>query len=130
MYRTAKKNALFCVIGYGKIEVSREIDLLIVNFYENIIGSYWDNERKYLDENYQTIPFPFKEIPAPEFQHKLKWTFEHLTGYLDTWSAVKHFIKQNGYNPIDQLKRDIALYWGDHEEREVRFPLLLHLGMV
>ncbi len=46
--RTARQNALLCVIGYGKLEISEEIDKVIVNFYDNVIGEYWDKERKYV----------------------------------------------------------------------------------
>ncbi len=66
--RTSKDNALIAVIGYGRIEVSKEIDQIITEFYRNVIGSYWDKERRYIDENYETIPFPFEEIQATKFR--------------------------------------------------------------
>lgn len=128
--RTAKENALLCVIGYGKLKVSEQIDSLIADFYENIIGKYWDKERKYIDENYETIPFPFKEIPTPHFINTQDWTFQHLIGYLNTWSAVKHFIRQNGYNPIDKLQSELAQVWGNDPTKQVHFPLLLRIGEI
>jgi len=128
--RTAKENALICVIGYGRIEVSEQIDLIIKNFYENVIGVYWDKERKYIDEKYTTIPFPFKEIETPNFVNNIEWTLEHLIGYLNTWSAVKHFIEQNGYNPIDKLQNEIEQHWNKKETKEVSFPLLLRIGQI
>jgi ubiquinone/menaquinone biosynthesis C-methylase UbiE len=128
--RTAKDNALLCVLGYGRLEITEPIDKIIGNFYKNIIGAYWDKERKYIDENYTTIPFPFKEIPAPNFVNKLQWNLEHLIGYLNTWSAVKHFVKQKEYNPIEQLQTEIEQYWTKGEIKEVSFPLLLRIGEV
>lgn len=68
--RTAKEKALFCVIGYGRLQISEPIDNLITDFYTNVIGKYWDKERKYIDENYETIPFPFDEIKAPKFENR------------------------------------------------------------
>ncbi|RZK39178.1 MAG: SAM-dependent methyltransferase [Pedobacter sp.] len=126
--RTAKNKALLCVIGYGKININEEIDKVITDFYDNVIGEYWDKERRYIDENYETIPFPFQEIDTPKFENRNRWNFEHLIGYLGTWSAVKHFIKQNGYNPIDDLKPKIEALWGDVPEKEVNFPLILKIG--
>ncbi len=128
--RTAKEGALLCLTGYGVIEVSAEIDLLIREFYEDVLGPYWDPERKYIDEGYQTLPFPFAEINAPVFTNRVQWSLEHLIGYLNTWSAVKHFIKANGYNPVPKLQPEIAARWGTEEFRKVRFPLLLRLGRV
>lgn len=123
--RTAKENSLICVIGYGRVEISEKIDSIITDFYKNVIGIYWDKERKYIDDNYKTIPFPFSEIQTPNFANKLNWTLEHLIGYLNTWSAVKHFIKQNGYNPVNELQSKIEKYWIKEKMQEVCFPLFL-----
>lgn len=128
--RTAQFNAVICIVGYSRIQVSEKIDDLITNFYNQVIGTYWDKERRYIDENYETIPFPFEEIKAPNFINKYKWTLEHLIGYLKTWSAVKHFIKKNGYNPVDALKVEIESFWNEKEEKDVLFPLLLRMGRV
>ena len=110
--RTAKQGALLCVLGYGKLKIDPKVDELIEHFYEHIIGPYWDPERRYIDEAYATIPFPFTEIKTPSFVNNLTWTFEQLMGYLNTWSAVKHFISQNGYNPVEALQKELALIWG------------------
>jgi SAM-dependent methyltransferase len=128
--RTAKEDALLCVVGYNRPKISEETDQLITSFYTNVIGRYWDKERRYIDEEYKTIPFPFGEIQSPQFSNKLQWTFEHLAGYLNTWSAVKHFIKQNNYNPVDQLQEELERYWGSGQTREVTFPLLLRIGRI
>lgn len=128
--RTVKENAVLCVIGYGKLEIDEKIDSIIEDIYSNTLGNYWDKERKYIDENYQTIPFPFSEIKAPAFVNIQEWTLLHLIGYLNTWSAVKHFIKQNGYNPVDQFISAMEEIWGKSETKQVRFPLLLRIGQI
>ena len=128
--RTAKENAIIAVIGYGRITISKEIDEIISNFYTQIIGPFWDKERKYIDENYATIPFPFQEIEAPKFENKHLWNFNHLIGYLNTWSAVKHFKTKNGFNPIDKLRLELEKHWHNNEEKEITFPILLRLGFI
>ena len=128
--RTAKDNGLLCVVGYGRLKISQQIDNVITDFYHRVIGPYWDNERKYIDEHYTTIPFPFDEIRTPNFVNRQLWTLEQLIGYLNTWSAVKHFIERNNDNPVDKLPKDIAQLWGDEQVKEVRFPLLLRVGRV
>jgi SAM-dependent methyltransferase len=127
--RTCKENALLIVIGYGILHVSPEIDAVIGRFYKNVIGPYWDKERRYIDEQYLTIRFPFEEIQTPQFSNTYTWTIERLIGYLNTWSAVKHFTRQNGMNPVDDLRKEIAAVWMQ-EEIEVSFPLLLRVGRV
>jgi len=129
--RTAKENALLCVVGYGKLEINKQIDNIITDFYNNVIGRYWDKERKYIDENYKTIPFPFDELQSPNFAITQHWTLEHLIGYLNTWSTVKHFIKQTGFNPVDKLKTEIERFWDNNEQaKQVSFPLLLRIGRI
>lgn len=124
--RVAKEDAFIFVIGYGRPAISPQIDAVITAFYTDVIGKYWDKERRYIDEHYQTIPFPFKtEIKPPLFENKLQWDFEHVIGYLNTWSAVKHFIKQNGFNPVDALQTEIHRHWDNVPTREVKFPLLM-----
>ncbi|WP_309641404.1 class I SAM-dependent methyltransferase [Flavobacterium sp.] len=127
--RTAKNNALLVVIGYGRLEIATEIDALIDTFYKDVIGSYWDVERHYIDALYQTIPFPFEEVAIPNFNNTYEWTFDHLLGYLSTWSAVKHYIRINGVNPVDELAVDLKKVFGN-ELREVNFPLLLRIGRI
>lgn len=128
--RTAKNNAFLFVIGYGKLEIDEQIDKVIADFYFNVIGAYWDKERKYIDANYSTIPFPFDEIQTPPFVNTQHWTLEHLIGYLNTWSAVKHFIKQNNYNPIDSLQKDIEKLWNNEQTKQIRFPIILRVGRI
>ena len=128
--RTAKPGALIVITGYGRITITPALDRVIDAFYTDIVGPYWDEERHYVEEGYQTIPFPFEEIPSPGFSITDLWTLEHLLGYLQTWSAVKHFQIKNGSNPVDLIQQRISQNWGDGETHRIRFPLLLRIGKV
>ncbi len=125
--RTLKPNGILAVIGYGLLSISPEIDNITHHFYDDIIGFYWDEERKYIEENYQTIPFPFKEISVPAFQIKVNWTAEEMLNYLNTWSAVKHYEKTINESPLRFIKIDLKKSWGN-QKREVNFPVLLRVG--
>lgn len=126
--RTAKPGAHLVITGYGLFQLSPGIDAIIADFYSNIIGKYWDNERKYIDDLYQTIPFPFTEVEVPSLSHEMEWTLEHLLGYLGTWSAVKHFEKATGRDPVQLISEALAKSWGPDQTRKVRFPVLLRIG--
>ncbi len=126
--RTLKADGLFVVAGYGLMKVNAAIDVLINRFYYEIVGPYWDAERHYIDEGYKTIPFPFNEIPSPEFQISTNWTFGHLLGYLNTWSAVQHYIKDKKENPVDRIEGELRLAWGNAALLQVHFPVLLRVG--
>lgn len=128
--RTAKPDALLCITGYGKLTISQELDNVIDRLYTGIVGSYWDKERRYVDEGYQTIPFPFAEISSPPFSITYQWSLAHLVGYLETWSAVKHYQKLKDSNPVDLIREDLQRHWGDDALKTVCFPLLLRVGKI
>ena len=128
--RTAKNNAWIVILGYGMLSISPGLDTILDRFYHDIVGEYWDKERKYVDEHYQTIPFTFEEIKTPVFRNDYEWALDHVTGYLETWSAVNHYKKQNGTNPLDLIYNDLKAEWGETDKKIVRFPLLLRIGRI
>lgn len=124
--RTLKPGGYIAVIGYGLFRSNEATNRVIDHFYNDIIGPYWDSERKYLDEAYQSIPFPFEEFETPDFSNDMNWSLERLLGYLNTWSAVKHYIKEKGENPVDLIEEDLQESFGGRGE--VNFPILFRLG--
>jgi len=128
VYRTLKPDGLFAVTGYAMLTINPEIDAVIRHFYKDITGPYWDKERHYIDELYQTIPFPFEEIKVPQLTQEYDWTLEQLTGYLGTWSAVQHYKKATGADPLPLIKTDLATAWGDETTHRVKCPILLRAG--
>jgi len=128
--RTIRTGGVLAVIGYGLIQINPVIDKIIGSFYRTIVGPYWDKERKYIDEDYKTIPFPYEDINVPAFENSVEWSFEHLIGYIGTWSAVKHYEKKNGHDPIDLVRDTLQANWGDDGTIKGRFPILLRVARV
>lgn len=128
--RTAKNNALIALIGYNRPRIDGNIDELTDDFYFSTVGPYWDAERKYVDENYKTIPFPFTEITSPEFAHELSWSAEQLLGYFSTWSAVKHYTKQNNTDPVSKIREKLLRIWPEQELKTARFPIITRMGRI
>lgn len=124
--RTLKPEGILAVMGYGLFKTDSETEKVILQLYNELTGPYWDPERRYLDENYATIPFPFQELKVPAFEQWLVWNFDQLTGYLKTWSAVKHYEKDNGENPVDLISEDLKKAFGT--KGEVCFPILFRAG--
>ncbi|HEV8514296.1 MAG TPA: class I SAM-dependent methyltransferase [Cyclobacteriaceae bacterium] len=127
--RVGKPNSIIAVWGYGLLSVNSEIDILVKDFYVNIIGPYWDSARKLVDEEYKTISFPFSEIQTPQFAFSFYWTLAEFQGYLNTWSSVQKYIEENNSNPVEDLITKIQPLWG-LEKMEIKFPLFLRLGKV
>ncbi len=128
--RTLKPGGIIAVIGYSNITIDSVLDPIITDFYSNIVGPFWDQERRYIDERYMTIPFPFKELSGPSFEQAIEWSFEHLIGYLGTWSAVKHFKDRKGYDPVTEIYDVLKEKWSSGTTKLVRFPILLRVGQL
>lgn len=127
-HRTLKPGGVIAAIGYDVFRINKKVDLLIDKFYTDITGPYWDKERKYVDEHYLTIPFPFKEITTPGFSMNYNWAFEQVTGYLSTWSAVQHYTRKNNENPVEKFSEELKKVWGDVLKRKVTFPIFARTG--
>ena len=130
--RIARPNAIVAVIGYNLLKCSNEqVTKLVTNFYYDVTDPYWEPERKYVENSYRNAPFDFDELPVTQhFRMQTNWTIHQMEGYLNTWSAIKKFIKVNGYNPVSELIEEVKKIWGDKEILQFEFPLALRIGLV
>lgn len=124
--RCLKSNGVFAVVGYGLIDVLHpEVGDLLQHLYHERLHGFWAPERAYVDECYQTLPFPFIEIECPKFKMCYEWSPQQLLAYLATWSAVREYRAQQHLNPLAELEGFLT-----HQEIQfnVEFPVLLRLG--
>ncbi|WP_461532686.1 class I SAM-dependent methyltransferase [Sinomicrobium sp.] len=126
--RVLKPGGSLAVTGYALLEVDSEVDEVILELYSGLLKGYWDPERRYIDEEYKTIPFPFTEIESPKFRNEYQWSLAQLTGYLETWSAVKHYTRDKGVSPVALVGDQLKAAWGDADTKTVNFPILLRVG--
>jgi SAM-dependent methyltransferase len=126
--RTCRPGAVIAAWCYSLMKVNPGIDALLQEFTYGTLGDYWDKERRYVEEGYRTIPFPFPEVKAPAFSIKDSWPLKRLEGYLDSWSAVQHYISAKNTNPVPALIERIKPLW--QETMAVEFPLPLRIGLV
>jgi len=104
---------------------------VILEFHRGTIGKYWPAERRYVDEDYRTIPFPFEEIESPTFETTLKWSLRDYLGFVRTWSSVKRYIEVHAESPVPLFEAALADYWSDPDDvRTVTFPVISRVGRV
>lgn len=128
--RTARPGALLAVWGYSLPTIDKLIDPLLQDFYFNMVGPYWDEARKLVEEHYANIPFPFSAIAAPPFSIDVSWSFQQFLGYLRSWSATQKYIAVNGSDPVDNFGAALASVWKTREARSVSFPVFMKLGRI
>jgi ubiquinone/menaquinone biosynthesis C-methylase UbiE len=129
--RVGKPNCVVAVWGYNLLVCNDEkVNALIHHFYRDITGSYWDYERRYVDDGYTTVDFEFVQLPAHKFETRMRWTRKHLEGFFRSWSAVQNFIKQNQLDPVTTIEKEIDAVWNEVEEKEISFPIFMKIGRI
>lgn len=131
--RVSKPDSVIALVGYGLMYSDGAFNSALKPFYEDVLGDYWDPERKHIDSAYSSIPFPFDALGIEkDFSIDVEWSLDQMEGYLNTWSSVRKYIRQNNSNPvtpfIDSLQQNGV--WKPEEVKTVRFPLFVKLGRV
>ena len=126
--RVLKKTGVIAAWTYGLPKISREVDKIIQFYHDHIVGQFWQNENTLVANEYKDIPFPFVEIPSPHFKIQKTLSLEQLKGLLESWSATQRFIDQNGFNPIEQIEKDLTKHWGNIDFRDSTWKIVLKVG--
>nr|WP_293833020.1 class I SAM-dependent methyltransferase [uncultured Arsenicibacter sp.] len=132
--RVGKPGAVIAEWGYGLHRIDEQLDPVILDFYRNRIGPYWDPQRKHIDDRYARLPFAFDNIQTREFSVYRRWTLERYLNYLRTWSSVQTYIRlheedEDRHDPVEALGERLQAIWGTGE-RDIRFPIFLRLGIL
>ena len=126
--RVLKPGGWLAVWSYQLCRFDPDIDHHIQRFYHEIVADFWDPERAHIDNAYANVPFPFTPIPAPPFQQQVVWTIADVEGFLNSWSAVRHFRKKTGDDPVEPFIEELKKDWGKNPNRMVTFPIFLKMG--
>lgn len=129
--RVGKEGAVIAAWTYYAVQFNEPaLDTLYNHFYKEIIQPYWDYERRYLDERYETVAFDFERLPSRPFASVLQWSREKFKGFLDSWSAVQRYKDVHHTSPLSRIEQDLDHLWPEHETRTVTLPIALLLGRI
>jgi SAM-dependent methyltransferase len=129
--RVARPQGLIAVWAYGLGEITPEVDTVVRHYYGDIVGPYWPPERRYIDEAYATIPFPFEPLATPDFAMTQQWALEDFVGYLGTWSAGQRYRQAQGHDPLERIYDSLAAAWGvSSTARTIKWPIYLRVGRI
>jgi SAM-dependent methyltransferase len=103
-------------------------DAVMESYYHDVLGEFWPPQIHWVDEHYQTLPFPFDGITSPEFALEAVWSLDDLFGYLSSWSAAPKYKAAHGIDPLDEKRAEFEAAWGPLTDRAVRWPLYLRVG--
>lgn len=127
--RVLAPGGALAVWAYNLVRVTPEVDVLVDRLARQIVGSYWPPERRWVDEDYRTLPFPFAEVTPPPLWIEEDWDFDRFVSYFSTWSSTNRYREAKGQDPVDLVRDDLARAWGDPAQvRTVRWPVMMRAG--
>jgi len=127
--RVLRPGGILAVWTYKELRATPEIEAVVRHYHDEVVGPYWPAERKLVGHVYLELPFPFAEMECPEFEAQVRWSYEDLRGYLNTWSATQRYIAATARDPRELINRELAQAWGDGaEERVIAWPLTVRAG--
>jgi SAM-dependent methyltransferase len=110
--RVLRPGGVLAVWCYGLARIDPAVDAIVRHLYADILGAYWEPERRLVEDGYRGIALPFSALAPPPFEMQLEWTLPDLLGYLRTWSALRAFVRQQGTDPLAPLEPALARAWG------------------
>ncbi len=121
--RVAKANAVLAIWCYDLLTITDALDQAINFLYHDVLGPYWDPERKMVETNYEGVSLPFDALPCPDFVMSLDWSLEHLIGYIKTWSALQKYLAHNDSEHITECLQKVAAAFGDKKTRHIEWHI-------
>jgi hypothetical protein len=128
--RVLREGGLCVVWTYGRQQVDGgPIDAEVEDFYGRVVGPYWAPERRWVENGYRTLDFPFDEIAFPSPPMVADWSLPQLLGYISTWSAVARCREETGADPLVGLEARLTPLWGDPMgRRRIEWPIATRAG--
>jgi ubiquinone/menaquinone biosynthesis C-methylase UbiE len=129
--RVVRQNGIIAAWTYAYVETEADSKLKTImdDFYYKV-RPYFPAERRWVDEEYRMVPFPFDELPSasiPTFFMEAVWNLDDVLGYYRSWSGVKEFQKQHGISPLDDVADALRAVWQQSDQEPIRIRWRLHL---
>lgn len=127
--RVLKTEGVIAAWTYGTCSISPAVDEIVAWFYHEVVGPYWPQERKIVEQEYRTLPFPFQRIAAPRFEMTANWNMDEFAGYLGTWSATQRYCEALRRDHREVVAPPLERAWGDPDQAFlIRWPVHLLAG--
>jgi SAM-dependent methyltransferase len=128
--RVLAPGGVIAVWSYGllRVDANPTLEAAIDHFSEQTLHGWWPAERRYVNESYTTLAFPFERVEFPPQHMSASWTQQQLLGYMRTWSSVSRKRAADGVDPVLAFEPVLADAWGRASEIVLRWPLTVLVG--
>jgi SAM-dependent methyltransferase len=127
--RVLKPAGVLAVWTYHLPSIAPPVDAVIDRYYHQTLAGHWPERFHYVDERYQTLPFPFAPQAPPDFTMRAEWRLDQLAGFLASWSAAQRYQQAHGRHPLEEVWPALTAAWGAAAQpRPIHWTLHLRLG--
>ncbi|MCU0699696.1 MAG: class I SAM-dependent methyltransferase [Myxococcaceae bacterium] len=127
--RVGRPGALVALVTYGLLFVRPDLDALLTRFALEDLADFWPPERRFVDDGYASLPFPFAPVSFPSVSMRAQWDLDGVLGYVRTWSAVQAAVREGRHELVDTFAETFSRAWGDRSmARELEWPLSIRAG--
>jgi ubiquinone/menaquinone biosynthesis C-methylase UbiE len=128
--RVLKPAGVIAAWTYEVFRAGAPCDAIVDRLYHETIAAYWPPERRYVEEAYRTLPFPWTEVEPPPFHLQTEWTLEQVIGYFGSWSSVQRYKDAHGGDdPLAEVERQLATVWPARGTVRLNWPIHLRVGV-
>ncbi|KAI5681201.1 hypothetical protein M9H77_02428 [Catharanthus roseus] len=137
-YVLKKPNGVVAAWCYAVPHVNNSVDSVFQKFYTVDSKPFWESQRRFVDEEFRTIDFPFEVLDGLEDTGPIQFKAESIMDlqgfftYIRSWSAYQT-AKEKGIELLkDDLVKDFARAWEEDgkSEKIVTYPVYLRIGKV
>lgn len=125
----AAPGCVLAVWTYSTPNLDHELGDVIRRYSEEVLAGWWPERLQFVNDHYQSLPFPFEELDAPPFKMRADWGLGQMAGFLGSWSASRLYQEARGQNPLELILPELKKAWGP-ERRQVSWDLYLRVGRV
>jgi len=128
--RVLRPGGLFAAWGYKipESETNPGFTSAFFHCYKNILGPYWDPERRLVEESYASMPFPYEKMATPDFSMRATWTAKDAAGYIASWSALQNYRAALQEDPLPAIEALLTEQVPPGTTVDVFFPMFVVCG--
>ncbi|HXD47779.1 MAG TPA: methyltransferase domain-containing protein [Gemmatimonadaceae bacterium] len=128
--RVAAPGAAIAAWSYGPPTIDGDVGAVLDRLMFETLRDDWPPGRRFVEQHYQAIPFPFERMAAPVLELAREWTVDEVIGYARSWSGTVRYIKRVGVDPVEAIEPALRGVWGRPSRRAITWPLTMLAGRV
>mmetsp|Transcript_3036 Transcript_3036/g.4453 ORF Transcript_3036/g.4453 Transcript_3036/m.4453 type:complete len:311 (+) Transcript_3036:19-951(+) len=130
MRRVLKPNGVLAILTYNINSFqNKEAQEIAREFFNETLKGYWHPRRIYVDEDYETLPFPSDAvIETKHYDYPMKLSIADYMGFLSSWSGYNAYLKDYPDSKIlDEIQEKIMKAYGTTDPNmiiDISYPML------